>query len=66
MAPSSHDLGLKTAEYYEEEAAVEARAAAKAQSLDGGEPAGLANFSRAKTSMRMGARIGAPPPNIFA
>ena len=66
VAPSSHDLGLKTAEYYEEEAAVEARAAAKAQALDGGEPAGLANFSRAKTSMRMGARIGAPPPNIFA
>merc|ERR1719335_817786 len=59
VAPSSHDLGLKTAEYYEEEAAVEARATA--QALDGGEPAGLANFSRAKTSMRMGARIGAPP-----
>ena len=66
MAPSSHDLGLKTAEYFEEEAAVEARAAAKAKALDDSEPAGLANISRAKTSMRMGARIGAPPPNIFA
>lgn len=66
VAPSSHDLGLKTAEYFEEEAAVEARAAAKAKALDDSEPAGLANISRAKTSMRMGARIGAPPPNIFA
>jgi len=66
VAPSSHDLRLKTAEYFEEEAAVEARAAAKAKALDDSEPAGLANISRAKTSMRMGARIGAPPPSIFA
>ena len=66
VAPSSHDLGLKTAEYYSGEEDVEARAAAKALALEGDGPAGLGNFSRTNTSMRMGSRIGALPPDVFA
>ena len=66
VAPSSHDLGLKTAEYYSGEEDVEARAAAKALALEDDGPAGLVNFSRTNTSMRMGSRIGALPPDVFA
>ena len=66
VAPSSHDLRLKTTEYYSGEEEVEARAAAKALALEDDVPAGLANFSRSNTSMRMGSRIGALPPDVFA